>query len=64
MALPKQLLCLCLILLFTGTVAMGAEPKGMTVTKVTRSKVDTALTIDGRWGTFINGKSYCGTGGV
>ena len=58
MALPKQLLCLCFILLFAGTVAMGAEPKGLTVTKVTRSKVDAALTIDGRWGTFINGKSY------
>ena len=58
MALPKQLRCLCLILLFTGTVALGAGPKGLTVTKVIRSKVDVGMTIKGRWGTFINGKSY------
>ena len=58
MALPKQLRCLCLILLFTGTVALGAEPKGLTVTKVMKTKVDVGMTIRGKWGTFINGKSY------
>ena len=40
-------------------VGLDAPPsKGMTVTKVIRSKVDAALTFEGRWGTFINGKSY------
>jgi hypothetical protein len=36
----------------------GAEPQRLTVANVTSSKVDMALTIVGRWGTFINGKSY------
>jgi len=58
MAVVKQALYLYLILLFTCTEALGAEPKDLMVVKVTRSKVDAALTINGRWGRFINGKSY------
>jgi len=58
MALPKQLRCFCLVLLFTGSLAMGAEPTGLKVTKVIKSKVDVGMTIKGAWGTFINGKSY------
>ena len=34
------------------------QKRDLSVTKVTRSKVDAALTIEGKWGTFINGKSY------
>jgi len=58
MALPKQFRCFCLVLLFTGSLAMGAESTGLTVTKVIKSKVDVGMTIKGAWGTFINGKSY------
>ena len=58
MALPRQLRYFCLVLSFTGSLAMGAESTGLTVTKVIKSKVDVSMTIKGAWGTFINGKSY------
>ena len=49
-----------IIVITTGATACNLQNQksGLTVTKVTRSKVDAALTIEGRWGTFINGKSY------
>jgi len=31
---------------------------GLVLNKIGQSKVDAALTIGGRWGTFINGKNY------
>ncbi|MHC4679893.1 MAG: BNR repeat-containing protein, partial [Planctomycetota bacterium] len=33
-------------------------PVGLSLTRIGRSKVDVGLTIEGPWGTFINGKSY------
>lgn len=57
MVLPKRL-WLCLILLFTGAVAQAVEPNGLTVTSAIKTKVDAGMTLVGKWGTFINGKSY------
>ena len=37
---------LCLILLFVGAMAIGAESKGPAVAKVTRSKVDVGMTCE------------------
>jgi len=57
----EKIIHLIVILSITMGVATCSAQKqrsGLTVTKVTRSKVGSALTIDGRWGTFINGKSY------
>lgn len=51
-----HLLCSAVLLMSAG--AMGIEREGPAVTKVARSKVDAGVTITGRWGTFINGKSY------
>lgn len=58
MALAKQLPFLYLIMFFTGTMVLGAEPKDLTVTQVIKTKVDVGMAIKGEWGTFINGKSY------
>ena len=33
-------------------------PAGLALDTIGRSKVDVGLTIQGAWGTFINGKSY------
>jgi hypothetical protein len=57
----KKIIQLILIIAITTGVTscnLQNQKSGLTVTKVTRSKVDAALTIEGRWGTFINGKSY------
>ena len=57
----KNTIQLTLIIAITIGVAacnLQKQKSGLTVTKVSKSKVDAALTIDGRWGTFINGKSY------
>ncbi len=57
----KKIIQLILIIaITTGVTACNLQNQksGLTVTKVTRSKVDAALTIEGRWGTYINGKSY------
>ena len=51
-------------LIFIISITMGVvkcnaqKQKSGITTKVTRSKVGSALTISGRWGNFINGKSY------
>jgi len=46
-------------------LAQGDQPartstpaEGMVLVKAGRSRVDVGVTIDGQWGTFINGKSY------
>ena len=57
----KKIIHLTLIISITMGVATCSAQKqksGLMVTKVTQSKVGSALTISGRWGTFINGKSY------
>jgi len=56
--LPLCILTLCFLALIAGAEVRAEEQSGLTVTKVSRSKVDKAMTIEGRWGTFINGKSY------
>ena len=33
-------------------------PEGLRLTKIGQSKIDMGVTIDGLWGTFVNGKSY------
>jgi hypothetical protein len=33
-------------------------PAGLALVKIGQSKVGIGVTIKGRWGTFINGKSY------
>lgn len=58
MASPKRLLWLCAIVFLTEALAMGAECQGPAIAGVARSKVDVGVTIKGKWGTFINGKSY------
>ena len=52
-------LSILIAIILSVTACSEQNPKGgLSVTKVTRDKVGEALTISGRWGTFINGKSY------
>lgn len=56
--IPLCILTVWAVALIAGTPVRGQEPGQLAVTNVSRSKVDKAMTIEGRWGTFINGKSY------
>lgn len=53
-----QLTLIIAITICVSACSLKDQESGLTMTKVSMSKVDAALTIEGRWGTFINGKSY------
>ncbi|MHC4121011.1 MAG: BNR repeat-containing protein [Planctomycetota bacterium] len=47
-----------IICLLCCLAAHAGEPKDLALTRGGQSKIDMGVTIEGRWGTFINGKSY------